>query len=142
MHLNENSYPEQEEMDESNINLALELLFGGQETVTCAMTCTLLLLGNHPEVVTEIRREIGRNFPLASSFANKHCYENLEVVGNVFKEIIRLYPPIGGGFRKAKTAFEVNVGRKDASEYRLKQASSFFNRWSLHCYLLHLVLEF
>ena len=44
---------------------------------------------------------------------NLNMLEQLPYLDSVVKEVLRLAPPIGGGYRKALQTFEVNV-RKDS----------------------------
>jgi cytochrome P450 len=87
----------------------LELLFAGHET-TASAACTLLMqLAKHPEVAEKIRDELCKNGISESGPINYDTINGLTYVNNVVKEILRISPPIGGGFRKALKTFELDV---------------------------------
>ncbi len=84
----------------------LLLLFAGHETLTSAIASFCLLTAQHPEVLQRLRSE-QQQFDKSSSLT-------LEVIGQmtyleqVLKEVMRIIPPVGGGFRKAIQSFELN----------------------------------
>jgi retinoid hydroxylase len=84
----------------------LTLLFAGHETLTSAIASMCLLLAQHPEVKAAVRKEIlqlGFSEPLTSENLKKMTY-----LDQVMKEVLRLIPPVGGGFRKVIKPFEFN----------------------------------
>ncbi|XP_064631721.1 cytochrome P450 26B1-like [Lineus longissimus] len=88
--------------------IALELLFAGHET-TASAACTLLMqLAKHPEVTEKIRDELHANGITESGPINYDSINGLSYVSNVVKEVLRIAPPIGGGFRKALKTFELD----------------------------------
>ena len=84
----------------------LNLLFAGHETLTSAIASMCLLLAQHPEVKAAVRNEIlqlGLSEPLTSENLKQMTY-----LDQVMKEVLRLIPPVGGGFRKVIKPFEFN----------------------------------
>ena len=73
-----------------------------------------MLLGKHKEVVDKLRDELVDNNiacdsekPIADLSYKK--IDQLKYLGHVVKEILRLCPPAGGGFRKVLRDFELGV---------------------------------
>ncbi|XP_055955964.1 cytochrome P450 26A1 [Patella vulgata] len=87
----------------------VELLFAGHHS-TASSTCSLLLqLFKNPDVCEKIRSELKLN-EVGEQSKNDLTYEvvnNLNYLENVIKEILRMFPPVGGGFRKAKRTFDI-----------------------------------
>lgn len=90
----------------------LDLLYAGHETLASVTTSTLMLLGKHKEVVDKLRDELVDNNiacdsekPIADLSYKK--IDQLKYLGHVVKEILRLCPPAGGGFRKVLRDFEL-----------------------------------
>lgn len=99
--------------DEEGNSLTLEelkdqvllLLFAGHETLTSAIASFCLLVAQHPEVMKRLRQE-QQELALASlSFEDIKQMTYLE---QVLKEVMRLIPPVGGGFRKVIESFAFN----------------------------------
>ncbi|XP_053406375.1 cytochrome P450 26A1-like [Mercenaria mercenaria] len=91
-------------------NFCLELLFAGHGTTSSAAAFLVYVLAKHPEVVRKLKDEFEAfgvldetNIDTDLKKLNKMTYLN-----NVVKELLRLSPPVGGGFRKAIKTFEVN----------------------------------
>ncbi|XP_057827235.1 cytochrome P450 CYP72A616 [Cryptomeria japonica] len=65
----------------------------GQETTTILLTWTMVLLGMHQDWQDRARREVlevcGKN-----EFPNADAVNGLKIVGMIFNESLRLYPPI------------------------------------------------
>ncbi|OWF38262.1 cytochrome P450 26A1-like [Mizuhopecten yessoensis] len=95
-------------LDEAK-DVGLELLFAGHETTSSA-ACTLVLqLTKHPKVMLKIVDELAR-YGLTDSLDVDIPYETvnkLKYTRDVVKEVLRLTPPIGGGYRKALRTFEI-----------------------------------
>ena len=100
--------------DEDGNGLSLEelkdqvllLLFAGHETLTSAIDSFCLLTAQHPEVLTRLQAEQDRlniNGTLTLEDLKQMTY-----LEQVIKEVMRLIPPVGGGFRKVIQAFEFN----------------------------------
>jgi len=100
--------------DESGNRLSLQelkdqvllLLFAGHETLTSALASMCLLLAQHPEVVATIRAEqqqLASKEPLTLEQLKQMSY-----LEQVLKEVLRLIPPVGGGFREVIQECEFN----------------------------------
>ena len=75
----------------------LLLLFAGHETLTSAIASFCLLTAQHPEVLAKARTEqqpfIGQPLTLDS-------FKQMPYLDCVIKEVMRVLPPVGGGFRE------------------------------------------
>ncbi|MBE9043627.1 cytochrome P450 [Pleurocapsales cyanobacterium LEGE 10410] len=98
--------------DEEGNSLSLEelkdqvllLLFAGHETLTSAIASFCLLTAQHPDVMQRLREEQDR-----LKITGTPTLENLKAMTyleQVLKEVMRLIPPVGGGFREAVETFE------------------------------------
>ena len=84
----------------------LLLLFAGHETLTSALGSLCLLLAQHPEVVATARAEqqqLGFEEPLTLEHLKQMTY-----LEQVLKEVLRVLPPVGGGFREVIKPCEFN----------------------------------
>ncbi|ARV62600.1 cytochrome P450 [Nostocales cyanobacterium HT-58-2] len=84
----------------------LLLLFAGHETLTSAIASFCLLLAQHPEVLATARAEqqqLGLEEPLTSEHLKQMTY-----LEQVLKEVLRMVPPAGGGFRETIKPCEFN----------------------------------
>ncbi|CAH1783469.1 unnamed protein product [Owenia fusiformis] len=89
---------------------ALELLFAGHETTASAASSILLHLFKHPKVIDRVAIEMNK-YKILNNDTTELTYETINkmtYLNNVVKEILRLSPPIGGGFRRAVKTFELN----------------------------------
>ena len=83
----------------------LLLLFAGHETLTSAIASFCLLTAQHPEVMQLLRDEQDRlNIMGTPTLEDLKAMSYLE---QVLKEVMRLVPPVGAGFRKAIKTFEL-----------------------------------
>ncbi|MGF1479419.1 MAG: cytochrome P450 [Cyanophyceae cyanobacterium] len=83
---------------------ALLMLFAGHETTTSMLTSLCMALAQHPEVLAKARAEQeGMVGALTIGQLKQMTY-----LEQVLKEVERLYPPIGGGFRGVIESFEFN----------------------------------
>ncbi|WP_295617605.1 cytochrome P450 [Chamaesiphon sp. GL140_3_metabinner_50] len=85
---------------------ALLLLFAGHETTTSLVASLCLALAQHPEVLAKARAEqveIGIDTPISIDSLKQMTY-----LDRVLREVERMYPPIGGGFRGVVEEFEFN----------------------------------
>ncbi|MEL6939324.1 MAG: cytochrome P450 [Cyanobacteria bacterium J06598_1] len=75
----------------------LVLLFAGHETLTSSIASFCLLTAQSPEVMAKARAE-------QSQFVDKPLtleqIKEMTYLDQVIKEVMRLVPPVGGGFRK------------------------------------------
>ena len=90
-------------------DLALELLFAGHETSASAACSTIRLLASHGHVTEKAHAELCSYGLEDGGELTYDVIGKLTYISNVVKEILRLLPPIGGGFRKALKTFELNV---------------------------------
>lgn len=84
----------------------LVLLFAGHETLTSAIASLCLLLAQHPEVLAAAHAEqqhLGFEEPLTLEHLKQMTY-----LEQVLKEVLRVLPPVGGGFREAIKSCEFN----------------------------------
>ncbi len=84
----------------------LVLLFAGHETLTSAIASLCLLLAQHPEVLAVARAEqeqLGFEEPLTLEHLKQMTY-----LEQVLKEVLRMVPPVGGGFRETIKPCEFN----------------------------------
>jgi cytochrome P450 len=89
-----------ERMDDRQIrDEVVTMLNAGHDTVTDATVWTLVLLAQHPDVQARVRDEIertaGAGGPSAASLPA------MDLLGRVFRESLRLYPPAWGFARTA-----------------------------------------
>lgn len=100
--------------DEQGNSLSLEelkdqvltLLFAGHETLTSALASFCFLLSQHPVVLAQCRSEqqrLGKFEKLTSDNLKQMSY-----LEQVLREVLRLIPPVGGGFRKVICSCEFN----------------------------------
>lgn len=98
--------------DEDGNSLTLEelkdqvllLLFAGHETLTSAIASFCLLTAQHPEVLEKLRQEQDRlNITGTPTLDDLKAMTYLD---QVIREVMRLVPPVGGGFRSAVETFE------------------------------------
>ncbi len=85
---------------------ALLLLFAGHETTTSLIASLCLALAQHPEILTQARAEqvqIGLDTPISIDSLKQMTY-----LDRVLREVERMYPPVGGGFRGVVEEFEFN----------------------------------
>jgi cytochrome P450 len=106
---------------EHAINQALELLFGGQETLSAMITCLIMLMAPQRTIDNEQMDDSSCDQPVFDKMVDEvrrmsdceaeldDVSEQLVYVEAVIKEVLRLWPPIGGGYRRAKRTFSVAV---------------------------------
>jgi retinoid hydroxylase len=85
---------------------ALLLLFAGHETTTSLVSSLCLALARHPEILARARAEqvqIGTETPIEIDSLKQMTY-----LARVLREVERMYPPVGGGFRGVVKEFEFN----------------------------------
>jgi retinoid hydroxylase len=85
---------------------ALLLLFAGHETTTSLIASLCLALAQHPEILAQARAEqvqIGLDTTISIDVLKQMTY-----LDRVLREVERMYPPVGGGFRGVVEEFEFN----------------------------------
>lgn len=76
----------------------LLLLFAGHETLTSAIASFCLLLAQHPDVMAKVRAE-QQQFPAGQELTLEQL-KQMTYLEQVLREVLRLVPPVGGGFRQ------------------------------------------
>ncbi|MFB2935458.1 cytochrome P450 [Aerosakkonemataceae cyanobacterium BLCC-F154] len=84
----------------------LLLLFAGHETLNSALGTFCLSLAQNPEVREKLRAEI-RQVVGNDSLTMEHL-KQMNYLEMVIKEVLRIVPPVGGGFRKVVKSCEFN----------------------------------
>ncbi|MEM9482526.1 MAG: cytochrome P450 [Cyanobacteria bacterium P01_F01_bin.116] len=84
----------------------LLLLFAGHETLTSAIASFCLLVAQHPQVLANLRAEQATFDPEAALTLD--TLKQMPYLGQVLQEVLRLIPPVGGGFRKVIKTCEVH----------------------------------
>lgn len=84
----------------------LTLLFAGHETLTSAIASFCLYMAQYPAVLEQIRAE-------QTSFQNRETLtledlKQMDYLDQVLKEVLRVMPPVGGGFRAVIQTCEIN----------------------------------
>ena len=82
----------------------LTMLIAGHDTSTALFAWTFALLGQHPEIHANVAQEVDRA-------EGKH-----QLLDNVIKEALRLYPPIHIGNRRVAEEMEFAEGKVPAGE--------------------------
>ena len=82
----------------------LLLLFAGHETLTSAIASFCLLLAQHPDVMAKVRAE-QQQFPATEPLTLEQL-KQMTYLEQVLREVLRLVPPVGGGFRQVINACE------------------------------------
>jgi retinoid hydroxylase len=85
---------------------AILLLFAGHETTTSLITSICMVLGQRPDILATLRAEqeaisLGLPIDLAT-------LKQMTLLDKAIREVERLYPPVGGGFRGVTEEFEFN----------------------------------
>jgi retinoid hydroxylase len=76
----------------------LLLLFAGHETLTSALGTLCLSLAQHPEILAKAREEVRQIAP--DGCLTPENLKQMTYLEMVLKEVLRIVPPVGGGFRK------------------------------------------
>ncbi|MEO0458335.1 MAG: cytochrome P450 [Cyanobacteria bacterium P01_A01_bin.114] len=93
-------------LDEIKVQTLL-MLFAGHETTTSMLTSLVMALAQHPEVMAKARAEQQEALAAQSKLSMQQLRQ-MPYLEQILKEIERLYPPIGGGFRQVEKPFEFN----------------------------------
>lgn len=92
-------------LDEIKVQTLL-MLFAGHETTTSMLTSLVMALAQHPEVMARAQQE--QQALAAQGELSMAQLRQMPYLDQVLKEVERLYPPVGGGFRQVEKAFEFN----------------------------------
>ncbi|MEL6555807.1 MAG: cytochrome P450 [Cyanobacteria bacterium J06621_11] len=76
----------------------LLLLFAGHETLTSAIASFCLLVAQNPPILEKLRQE--QEQFAASPATTLDALKQMTFLDQVLQEVLRLIPPVGGGFRK------------------------------------------
>lgn len=98
-------------------NVFIEILFAGHGTTSSAEAYLVYILVTHPEVRSKMKAEMMAHGLLRAKGADDkerpqltlQQLNKLTYFNNVVKEVLRVSPPVGGGFRKALKTFEIGV---------------------------------
>ncbi|TAE69125.1 MAG: cytochrome P450 [Oscillatoriales cyanobacterium] len=124
--------------DDDGNNLSLEelkdqvllLLFAGHETLTSAIASFCLLLAQNPDVMAKVRAE-QQQFS-ATEPLDLEQLKQMTYLEQVMREVLRLVPPVAGGFRQVikpcelggyeipkgwSVLYEINQTHQDSSVY-------------------------
>ncbi len=82
---------------------ALLMLFAGHETTTSMLTSTMMSLSQHPDVFA---LALAEQEPFGSEGVTLEQLREMPYLEQILKEVERLYPPVGGGFRGVIKPFE------------------------------------
>ena len=97
------------------INLTIELLFGSNETMASALSTILMYLGHRPDVYARVHEEITKRdvqAPSTQCTDGDLAYDDVmsaRYVNYVVNEVLRIYPPIAGSFRKTIKPMRIAV---------------------------------
>ncbi|XP_059160045.1 cytochrome P450 26A1-like [Physella acuta] len=91
-------------------DLCLELLFAGFSTLSSAATSLLYYLHQNSEVMGRLELELAEHGLAEEDTCNLslNTLGKLKYAGAVVKEVLRIAPPIGGGFRTVLKPFTLN----------------------------------
>jgi retinoid hydroxylase len=83
----------------------LTLLFAGHETLTSSLVSLCMLLKQHPEVLQRARQE---QQELIDQSLTLEALKQMPYLDQILKEVLRVIPPVAGGFRVAVQDCEYN----------------------------------
>uniref|UniRef100_H0ZEW2 Cytochrome P450 family 26 subfamily C member 1 n=1 Tax=Taeniopygia guttata TaxID=59729 RepID=H0ZEW2_TAEGU len=86
---------------------AIELIFAAFFTTASASTSLILLLLKHPSVIEKIRQEL-MSHELYQQKISLEKLSRLRYLDCVIKEVLRVLPPVSGGYRTALQTFELD----------------------------------
>ena len=94
--------------------IAIELMFAGYFTTASALTSCILELARNPRVVQKLEEEL-IEYNLLNDEGNDFSNIDLSLIhrltymDHVQKETLRIKPSLLGGYRRAKTTFQLGV---------------------------------
>lgn len=102
------------ETEVETIEGILDVLFLGHVTVASFVTNCVMFLGLYPEVAERLREEIERHMCTKNTSRDRkqldyETIKNMTYLDCVCREVLRLCPPVGAGFKKAIKSFELGV---------------------------------
>jgi len=113
------SYEENQIRDE-----VAAMLIAGHETTALSLTYSLALLSWHPDIRQKVREEA--TTVLGEDTPGYHHVSELNFTDNVYREVLRLYPPAWASFREA-------TGDVELGEYTIENESGILlPQWSVH----------
>lgn len=83
----------------------VELMFASHDTTSSAMCSCLMFIGRNPKVLQNIRDEI-----ISIDISKQQNVDGLvhfKYIYNVVKEVLRITPPVGAGYRRVLKSFEL-----------------------------------
>lgn len=92
--------------------LSLEFMFAGLETTASAFCSLVMYLAQRPDVLEKLFEEMYQLGLVEDDSGDALTYDvlnKMKYANCITKEILRLTPPIGGGFRQALQTFEIGV---------------------------------
>jgi cytochrome P450 len=107
----------------------LTLLFAGHETLTAALAALCLLLAQQPQALTRARQEQAE---LGDQPLTFEALKQMPYLDRLLKEVLRVVPPVGGGFRTVlqdceyagftlkkgwQSLYQINVTHQDPTLY-------------------------
>lgn len=114
----------------------LTLLFAGHETLTSGLSSFCLLLAQNPEILAAARKE-QEQISYTGALTSEHL-QQMTYLDQILKEVLRVIPPVGGGFRSVIQTCEFNgycipegwsvlyqIGKTHQDETIYKDAKSF-----------------
>ncbi|KAI4103209.1 MAG: hypothetical protein LQ339_004312 [Xanthoria mediterranea] len=90
----------------------LNVMLAGRDTTACCLTWTFRLLAQHPDVLANLRQEIGSVVGLGtgSRLPDRNDLKRMKYLNLVFKEVLRLYPSVPINSRTALEATTLPTG--------------------------------
>jgi cytochrome P450 len=85
----------------------LTMLIAGHDTSTASLSWTLYLVGRHPEAMARLQAEVDAVLTSADDPPGAEQLGRLSYLDLVFKEALRLYPPIHVGNRRTSEAMTI-----------------------------------
>lgn len=107
----------------------LTLLFAGHETLTSSLASLCLLLAQHPQALARARQEQAE---FADQPVTFELLKQMPYLDRLLKEVLRVVPPVGGGFRTVlkdceyggftlqkgwQSLYQINVTHQDPTLY-------------------------
>uniref|UniRef100_A0A669Q369 Cytochrome P450 family 26 subfamily C member 1 n=1 Tax=Phasianus colchicus TaxID=9054 RepID=A0A669Q369_PHACC len=86
---------------------AIELIFAAFFTTASASTSLILLLLKHPSAIEKIRQELPQGCHCPPDISLEQL-SRLRYLDCVVKEVLRVLPPVSGGYRTALQTFELD----------------------------------